>query len=126
MNVSLDIPASRAVLSAALEGLVGVNYILLRRQRMPRLYKAGVRYRAEQLVGGKRLEQWKTAPQVFALGLGDCEDLAAWRAAELRVHRGEPARAVVYRTGPKKFHAVVERADGSIEDPSKRLGMRRR
>jgi hypothetical protein len=55
-------------------------------------------------------------------GGGDCEDLATWRAAELRAV-GEPARVIVYRSAPSVLHAVVRRGDGRIEDPSRRLGM---
>jgi len=61
--------------------------------------------------------------QTYARGGGDCEDLAAWRAAELRI-AGEPARVVVVRSAPGVLHAVVRRANGRIEDPSRRLGMR--
>lgn len=122
MLVSWNIPASRATLSAALEGLVACNYaILAKSKRCPGIYSAGVVYKRER----KGREQWQTAPEVLRAGFGDCEDLAAWRAAELRV-AGIPARAVVIRTGPKMFHAVVRYPDGHIEDPSKRLGMKGR
>ena len=122
MKVSFNVPASRATLSAALEGLTATNVVLLGRNRnAPMLYKSGVRYRAEPV--GK--EKWLTVPQVIRAGFGDCEDLAAWRAAELR-HAGIPARAVVIRSGPKMFHAVVRLPSGQLEDPSAKLGMLKR
>jgi len=49
--------------------------------------------------------------------------LACWRAAELRQH-GERARVLVKQVKPRLFHVVVLRQDGTIEDPSKRLGMK--
>jgi len=120
MRVSFNVPASRATLTAALEGLTATNYcLLLRSKRAPGLYSSGVRYRREP----RGREHWQTAPEVLRAGHGDCEDLAAYRAAELRV-AGIPARAAVIRTGPRMYHAVVMHPDGSIEDPSKRLGMK--
>jgi len=121
LNITLRIPASRAVLSAALEGLTAADFILLRTGNLPPLYQSGVRYKREPR--GK--EEWLTAPEVLRRRVGDCEDLAAWRAAELRLH-GIPARAVAIRSGKKRFHAVVKYPDGSIEDPSRILGMKKR
>jgi len=121
MKVSFNIPASTATLSAALEGLVATNVVLLRRNRnAPALYESGVRYRKER--PGR--EKWLTIPQTLRAGFGDCEDLAAWRAAELQM-LGIPARAVVIRTGAKMFHAVVRLPGGRIEDPSVKLGMKK-
>lgn len=119
MRLGLSLPASRAALAAALEGLVRVNETMLARRRFPPLYMSGVRYRREPRGG----EDWQTADRVLARMAGDCEDLAAWRAAELRVYGGEHAIATVKRTGPRMWHAVVLRADGSIDDPSRALGM---
>lgn len=100
---------------------MAVNVIyLLRNRRTPKLYESGVRYQREQ--GGK--EVWLTIPQVLRAGFGDCEDLAAWRTAELIVG-GVPAKAEVIRTGPRVFHAVVRLPDGQILDPSIKLGMKR-
>lgn len=88
---------------------------------LPRLYAGSIRYQREPL--GQ--ERWRSARHVAAAGLGDCEDLAAYRVAELRELEGEPgARVVLVRRGPHLLHAVVRRADGSTEDPSRRLGMK--
>lgn len=115
---ALRLPATPLALTAALEGLTAVDYVLLRRTLgggAPPIYQSGVVYRRER---GR--EDWRTVAEVLVDGYGDCEDLAAWRAAELRT-RGEPATAAVYRTPRGSFHAVVKRADGTIEDPSKIL-----
>ena len=116
----MHIPGSKAPLEAALEGLAAVDAQLLRQDRYPRLYESGVRYRCQD-PGSKR---WLTIPEVLQAGRGACKDLAAWRAAELRVLDGEPAKLRTYRTSPRSWHAVVERGDGSIEDPSRLLGMK--
>lgn len=110
-------------LDGALGVLQGLSELQLSRAAMagpvPSLYGAGVRYQREPL--GR--EWWQTAHDNFSEGEGDCEDLASHRAAELNVFHGEPARTIAVRTGARSFHAVVERADGSIEDPSLALGM---
>jgi len=121
MKVSLNVPANKATLTAALSGLVAANRVLLRRnRRAPGLYASGVRYKAEP----KGKEKWQTIPQVIAAGCGDCEDLASWRAAELQ-EMGIGARAEVIRTGPKMYHAIVRLPNGRIEDPSLKLGMKK-
>lgn len=122
MRIQLSIPPSVATLTALLEGLVRVNQWLLVNYFIdaPELYSSGVRYRKE----GFRRDDWLTAPEVAMLGYGDCEDLAAWRAAELRNAGELDARAIAITGGAHMFHAVVERADGSIEDPSRKLGMK--
>jgi hypothetical protein len=89
-----------------------------RNRALPPIYAAGIRYMRRDPD-----EVWQLPSETMARGGGDCEDLAAWRAAELRI-AGEPARVVVTRSAPGVLHAVVRRAHGAIEDPSRRLGMR--
>lgn len=95
--------------------------------RIPALHQSGVRYRAEPWVGA--MEEFAAIPVVLARGWGDCDDLSAWRAAELTVRYGCPSRPLVIeapgsRDGARKYHCVVQRADGFIEDPSYDLGMK--
>jgi hypothetical protein len=118
--VALQIRAAdRDSLRLALAGLTAMNQALKARGGVPLLYSSGVRYRRESP------DRWQTCDIVLDKGFGDCEDLAAWRAAELR-QRGENAHADVYKAGPRQWHAIVVHADGAIEDPSRRLGMRPR
>lgn len=87
----------------------------------PHPYDAGVRYMPE--LPGR--ESWDIVPVIYARGWGDCEDLAGAVAAFHVFDGTDPdARAVAYRSGPRTWHAVVRRGDGSIEDPSLALGMR--
>jgi len=126
VRAQLDIPdrMGAAAVDAALEGLVQLGVAELGEHEasgepMPALYESGARYEREH-----GTENWLLPSQVIAAGRGDCEDLAAFRAAELRVTGEDPeARAHVIRSGPRTWHAVVGRGDGSTEDPSRRLGM---
>jgi hypothetical protein len=124
MRITMVIPATEGCLAAALDGLVQLNVELMSRSQVPPLYGAGVVYRREP--DGQ--DDWKHCERVFRDRCGDCEDLAAYRAAELRVQLGEPAEAIPVRagrthSGGELWHAVVRRADGTIEDPSRALGM---
>lgn len=122
-----SIPLNRRILSLLLEALTETNVAILRTQgsRIPPIYESNVRYRRESI--GQ--EDWCDILEILRLGFADCEDLACWRVADLRVREGElGARAFI--KGPKKlpggvmmYHIQVQRADGSIEDPSAELGM---
>lgn len=126
MLASLHIPSplTAATLTAALEGLTAYNAAWLRAHpSAPPLYASGVRYQREEV--GR--ESWQTLPDLFESLRGDCEDLAAARAAELQVTGEDPdARAVARHVRPGLWHIVVERGDGTTEDPSKALGMGRK
>ncbi len=115
----LGVPTGVDAYDAALEGLTEVNQVLLGKKDFPRVYDSDVRYEA------RPYHKWIDVADIVGQGWADCEGLAAWRTAELR-HSGEDpdAHLVTYQTGPHKYHAVVMRGDGGIEDPSARLGMR--
>jgi hypothetical protein len=112
-------------LGIGLDALTAWNIAALREAPLPHIYDAGVRYQREPicLTNGVRhiCEEWLTAHEVVARGWGDCDDLAPWLAAILRLE-GEHAQAVP-RPSAAGWHIVVRRADGSIADPSARLGM---
>jgi hypothetical protein len=126
-RLEMELPVSPSTLTAALEGLVATNAVMMCRcaelgGHWPPLYEAGIRYVADP--PGGRSQKWPNAAQVLLAGQADCKGLAAWRAAELRME-GEPAQAYAYESGPQRYHAVVRRGDGSTEDPSAILGMGR-
>lgn len=121
--LDLRIPAGRMT-PEALEGWLerlSVAPAMADRRPLPRLYEAGIVYRREPVIGGTRRERWQTPWETLQLGHGDCEDLAIYRAVELRREGEIGARAAVIRQNRNLFHAVVRRADGTIEDPSKIL-----
>lgn len=128
-RLEMELPVSPATLTAALEGLTATNAVMMQRARelggeFPSLYDAGVVYKEEpnEVLGGRVIQRWPNAVQVLERGTADCKGLAAYLAAQLRLE-GEPAYAYAYETGPEQYHAVVRRADGTTEDPSRILGM---
>jgi len=123
LHVRVNVPAEPGALEAVAEGLVRLNEWYLRQfdargADVPPLYSSGIRYRREPV--GR--EWWESASDLFGVlthASGDCEDLSAYRTAELRfTGEDEDARVKIVRTS-RAFHAVVERGDGSIEDPSR-------
>lgn len=124
MTIRLVIPqVSGDALLDALGVLQSLNELWLRQNADPAtvtgLYESGVRYSPDDAT-----EEWLPIPILYQRRVGDCEDLAAARAALLRFTGEDPeARAFAYRSRPNTWHAVVMRGDGTIEDPSARLGM---
>ena len=123
-----DRPRSEQGLRILLGALVELDRLYLAAHpQTPTLYAAGVRYRAEP----PGQEEWLDVPHALAAGHRgaplDCEDLAAWRVAELR-NAGIDARPIFRaRRLPGKwvYHILVGLPDGTTEDPSRRLGMGR-
>lgn len=94
----------------------------------PGIYESGVRYLRDAENGTQSSpdsELWLTIPDAVSFGGADCKVLAAWRAAELQ-EAGEDASPMLVspRPGGHVWHVVVMRGDGSVEDPSKILGMK--
>jgi hypothetical protein len=117
MLACIEAPSGdRQVLEGLLEGVTTANHILLSRGGFPLLYRSGVRYRREPT------ERWLLVPGILRRGWDDCEGLASWRAAELRIY-GVPARVGIVPGRAAKWHAVVVLPEGGIEDPSRKLGM---
>lgn len=126
MRVKVAIPeahVSKPVLDAALESVTRLNEQMLASGEVPS-FERGLRYGVKWRPEPPGDEHFDSADRVMARKMGDCDDLAPWHAASLR-HSGEDpgAEAVVRRSGPKRWHAVVQRSDGSIDDPSARAGM---
>ena len=143
-----DGPEHFAPLQIALEGLTKVNewHIARALKRAMKgqgnpispLYVSGVRYKEDP----PGHEDWRDVYGVIARGVGDCDQLTAWRVAELRVagvaaepvlkwqwvprdvmvSSGYPAR-LLPQDGVWLVHCLVRFPDGSTEDPSKILGM---
>jgi hypothetical protein len=124
VSEGLNRDETAAVLDSALEAVTRSNVPQLLRGMIPSFDKAlragKVRWRPEP-PGDEHFDDPKT---VLKRGWGDCDDLAPWHAASLRASGVDPeATAVVRPSGPNRWHAVVERHDGRIEDPSKAAGM---
>lgn len=113
-------------LGVALDAVTAWNIDAMRERPLPPLYESGIRYAREPMCrapdGAERIcEEFVTAHEVAARGVGDCDDLGPFLAAQLRL-KGEQAQAFARRS-PVGWHVVVRRGDGSIEDPSAKLGM---
>jgi hypothetical protein len=110
------------VLDAALEGVTRLNEALLADGKVPLFKDAVNQVRWKPEPPGD--EHFDHAGVVLGRGWGDCDDLAPWHAASLRASGQDPgATAVVKRSGHKRWHAVVQRSDGRIDDPSAAAGM---
>jgi hypothetical protein len=69
-------------------------------------------------------EHFDHAKVVLGRGWGDCDDMAPFAAASMRASGEDPgATAIVKRSGPTRWHAVVQKSDGTIRDPSRETGM---
>lgn len=126
MRIRLSLPdghLSPEALNSALEAVTRTNESLISSGQVPTAAEGiarGVRWKPEPPGD----EHFDLAPVVMGRGWGDCDDLAPWHAASLRVTGKDPgAVAIVKRSGPKRWHAVVLRSNGSIDDPSKAAGM---
>lgn len=128
MRIRIAVPdrhISPAVLNAALEATTVANQEMLASGdaepisdgiRMGR-----VKWKPEPFRDGEHFDLTKT---VTERGWGDCDDLAPALAAELReTGKDEGARAIVKKSGPKRWHAVTQLSDGRIVDPSAMAGM---
>lgn len=132
-NDSRNARMSQLMLAGGVYGLMLQDIAWLKMHpETPLLYEAGVTYKPERRrEDGSHVseygEEWQTIPWVLYRGYGDCEDLGAWRAAELRVRYGIPANPYIkIRRMPDGYwraHVVVRWPDGRIEDPSAKLGM---
>ena len=117
------------ILQKLLEALTIANVAyLLKYPNTPLLYESGVRYLSEP--PGR--DDWQDIPDTLARGNGDCEDLACWRVAELRVRFGDrfATRRITVAQLPDDqgrsvttFHISVFSPFFGREDPSRLLGM---
>lgn len=135
MRLRLGVPPQlsgnekQAVLDAALESVTRANEGLIARG-LPLFKEAGPgrRFRWKPEPPGD--EHFDLGSTVLRRGWGDCDDLAPWHAASLRADGTDPgAEAIVVPSAsgvPGRWHAVVKRSSGAIEDPSIAAGMGQR
>lgn len=120
LEALLEGPLTKAGLLPWVYALAAWNVDWLRRNpRTPKLYASGVRYAPDPLGSA---EDFRTIPRVLAARSGDCDDLAAWRVAELRL-QGVRAHPAVLKMQEGLWHVFVRLPGGGAEDPSAHLGM---
>lgn len=128
MRLNIAVPehhVTKPVLDSALESVTRLNEQMIRNGQLPLLSDALrqnlFRWKPEPKGSGEHFDHGQ---KVLARGWGDCDDLAPWHAASLRVTQGDRgAKAVVRRSGPKMWHAIVNRSNGEVDDPSRWAGM---
>ena len=126
MRINVAIPeahVTKPVLDAALEAVTRLNEQLIASGGSPtsrQLIAEGARWQPEKPGD----EHFDHGALIASRGHGDCDDWAPLHAATLRV-TGEDAgaRAIVRKSGPKRWHAIVQRSNGTIDDPSLAAGM---
>lgn len=125
LTLTMTVPTG-APLNGALEGLVLVNVALMQASPVPfpHIGQTAVIFRQERRSG---VERWQTAPQLVESTVGDCEDIAGYHAAWLRVYNRLDARAVAIPTGVRgRWHAVVRSPDGRTLDIARVLKLKER
>lgn len=125
MRVNVAIPeahVSAPILNAALEATTRLNEALIKSGEVPLFDAVKGRIRWKPEPPGQ--EHFDHAKVVLGRGWGDCDDMAPFAAASMRAS-GEDrgAKAVVKKSGPTRWHAIVQRSDGSFRDPSRETGM---
>ena len=126
MRINVAIPEAhvkKPVLDAALEAVTRLNEDLIATGKSPtsrQLIAQGARWEPEKPGD----EHFDHGGLISARGHGDCDDWAPLHAATLRVTGEDPgAKAIVRKSGPKRWHAIVQRSNGTIDDPSLAAGM---
>lgn len=111
-NVPMPTRLQAELARVVLRSVVETNRVLLRLAKRsgkpyPPLYRSGVEYRPEPWTGisvhesngdehtMKGVDEFANIRTVFARGWGDCDDLCAWRLAEV-LEAGKQADARVY------------------------------
>lgn len=117
---------------------VNREYMRLSGHRIPPLLRSGIRWRQEPWAGA--FEEFADCLTMLRRGWGDCDDCVPYRMADLAEYEGEKATNSIYwRPNPRRphfvggmvvmppesftYHVQVRRADGTIEDVSRLLGM---
>jgi len=124
--------ARRALFHLCL-ALTKINYDFLREfPDTKKLYRSGVIYHDDTHVDcwkdvcRTEEDKWQDLPTTYQKGYGDCEDLACIRVAELwmdGIHALPFPRLQSTGDDEQLWHIQVLMPDGSVEDPSAKLGM---
>jgi hypothetical protein len=127
MRLAIAVPeehVSAQVLNAGLEATTRLNESMLDKGEVPTFDEALDAGRVKWKPEPPGDERFDHAATVVRRGWGDCDDLAPWHAASLRASgEDHDARAIVRRSGPAMWHAIVKRGDGTYDDPSRAAGM---
>jgi hypothetical protein len=127
MRIRIAVPeqfVDPSVIDAALEAVTRLDESMIRNGQAPTSHEAiaaGAIWRPENMGD----EHFDHAGTIASRGWGDCDDWAPLHAATLRASGEDPgAFARVVPSGPSTYHAIVQRTDGAIDDPSVAAGMK--
>jgi hypothetical protein len=127
MRIRVAVPdehVTSEVVEPILEAVTRLNQHMLATGQTPTSHEAiasGAIWRPEN-PGDEFFDHGGT---IASRGWGDCDDWAPLHAATLRATGEDPnAKVRMVSSGPNTYHALVERGDGSIEDPSVAAGMK--
>jgi hypothetical protein len=127
MRIRVGVPDEHVtpeVVEPVLEAVTRLNEHMIRTGQSPTSHEAlaaGAIWRPENM-GDEHFDHGGT---IASRGWGDCDDWAPLHAATLRANGTDPgAKTIMVPSGPSTFHAIVQRSDGSIEDPSVAAGMK--
>jgi hypothetical protein len=129
MRIRVGIPDDHVtpeVVEPVLEAVTRLNEHMIRTGQSPTSHEAlaaGAIWRPENM-GDEHFDHGGT---IASRGWGDCDDWAPLHAATLRANGTDPgAKSIMVPSGPNTFHAIVQRSNGAIEDPSIAAGMKSR
>lgn len=120
IEYNIPSPVDARTLNIFVRALCAYNVLWLRAHPdTPNIFESGVRYQTQPI----GVEHFIPIPLIIQAGSGDCDQLASWRAAELRVRKNVKAMPEVKRMGSGLFHVFVRMPNGAAEDISAHLGM---
>jgi len=117
MRMTCDLPDDAECCEVVLDALVEVARKIIRELDLAPFPQEvnGVWYKLEP----EGEEDWKLPHNVIRDGWGDCEDMCIYHCAGLRETGEDPgAMCRIVRTARNKLHCVVQRSDGTFDDPS--------
>jgi len=125
MRINVAVPEAHVrapVLNSALEAVTRLNESMIKSGELRpfNMRHPGVRWRPEPPGQGEHFDHGRL---VSGRKWGDCDDLAPWLAATRRLQGDRGAHAFVKKSGPNRWHALVRRGNGHVEDPSLAAGM---
>lgn len=109
VNPRVEDPRAIAMIARGfLNGVILQNRLLIRAGLVPQLYGSHILYRPEPWAG--RFEEFADALVVAERGWGDCDDLVAYRCAEIIEAGGMAKPKVYWRTSCEQCEVSFPRA----------------
>lgn len=127
MRIRVSVPDEHVtsdVVEPVLEAVTRLNERMIENGQTPtshELIDQGAIWRPED-PGDEHFDHGGT---IAKRGWGDCDDWGPLHTATLRASGEDPgAKTIMVQSGPSTYHALTQRSDGSLEDPSIAAGMK--